>query len=72
MVAGLATVGLALVAMMKDLDTTAQAATVAGAVATLATLLVSVIALFRGGDGAGVFGAGRPADAADRLTAAQG
>ncbi|GED90800.1 hypothetical protein TNCT6_78850 [Streptomyces sp. 6-11-2] len=52
-VAGLATVGLTLVAVMKDLDTAVQAATVAGAVATLATLLVSVIALFRGGGGAG-------------------
>ncbi|MFI6857989.1 hypothetical protein [Streptomyces sp. NPDC050416] len=52
-VAGLATVGLVLVAVLRDLDTAGQAASVAGAVVSLAALLVSVITLFYGSGGAG-------------------
>ncbi|WP_326763413.1 hypothetical protein OG978_01300 [Streptomyces sp. NBC_01591] len=45
----LATVGLALVAVLADLDTAGQAASVVGSMVGLAALLVSVVTLFRGG-----------------------
>ncbi|MDV9202715.1 hypothetical protein [Streptomyces sp. Wh19] len=45
----LAAVGLALVAVLADLDTAGQAASVVGSVVGLAALLVSVVTLFRGG-----------------------
>ncbi|MEU9557277.1 hypothetical protein [Streptomyces fumanus] len=48
-VAGLASVSLIVFAVMADLDTAGQAASVAGAVVGLAALVVSVIALFRTG-----------------------
>ncbi len=48
---GLATVGLALVAVLADPDTTERTVGVMGAVGTLVGLLVSVIALFRGAGG---------------------
>jgi hypothetical protein len=50
-VTGLAAVGLTLTAVLADLDTAGQAASVVGAVVGLAALLVSVIALFRGSGG---------------------
>jgi hypothetical protein len=50
-VTGLATLGLILLAVLGDLDTAAQAASVAGSVASLAALLVSVLALFWSGGG---------------------
>ncbi|WP_217236311.1 hypothetical protein [Streptomyces sp. AC555_RSS877] len=52
-VTGLAAVALTLVAVLADLDTAGQAASVAGAVAGMIALLVSVITLFRGGGGPG-------------------
>ncbi|MFF3959440.1 hypothetical protein ACFYY1_40630 [Streptomyces sp. NPDC001890] len=52
-VAFLGTVGLVLVAVLADLDTAGQAASVVGSVVTLVALLVSVVALFRGGGSAG-------------------
>lgn len=48
-VAFLGTVGLVLVAVLADLDTAGQAASVVGSVVGL----VSVVALFRGGGSAG-------------------
>ncbi|MDT7847851.1 hypothetical protein [Streptomyces justiciae] len=50
-VTGLATIGLILLAAVGDLDTAAEAASVAGSVASLAALLVSVVALFWSGGG---------------------
>lgn len=50
-VAGLVTVGLVLVAVLADLDTAGQTASVVGAVVALAALLVSLIALFTSGAG---------------------
>lgn len=44
-VAGAATLGLVLVALLADLDTAGQAASVVGAVVALAALVVSVLAL---------------------------
>lgn len=44
-VAGAATLGLVLVAVLADLDTAGQAASVVGAVVALAALVVSVLAL---------------------------
>ncbi|GHE92649.1 hypothetical protein GCM10017776_06310 [Streptomyces griseoluteus] len=44
-VAGAGAVGLALVALLADLDTAGQAASVVGAVVALAALVVSVLAL---------------------------
>ncbi|WP_328978414.1 hypothetical protein [Streptomyces canus] len=52
-VTGLAAVGLMLLAVLADLDTAGQAASVAGAVVGMVALLVSVIALFRGGGSSG-------------------
>jgi len=48
-VTGLVAIGLILLAVLGDLDTAGQAASVVGAVVSLAALLVSVIALFRSG-----------------------
>ncbi|MFI9391988.1 hypothetical protein [Streptomyces bauhiniae] len=48
-VAGAATLGLVLVAVLADLDTAGQAASVVGAVVALAALVVSVLALFGSG-----------------------
>ncbi|MFJ7767449.1 hypothetical protein ACIQ1J_03175 [Streptomyces sp. NPDC097107] len=48
-VAGPASAALVLVAVLADLDTAGQAASVAGAVVGLLALVVSVIALFRNG-----------------------
>ncbi|MFJ6687775.1 hypothetical protein [Streptomyces sp. NPDC091294] len=48
-VAGAVSVALVLVAVLADLDTAGQAASVAGAVVGLLALVVSVIALFRTG-----------------------
>ncbi|MGC0382404.1 hypothetical protein [Streptomyces sp. SAI-129] len=48
-VAGAASLALVLVAVLADLDTAGQAASVAGAVVGLLALVVSVIALFRNG-----------------------
>ncbi|MFJ7199759.1 MULTISPECIES: hypothetical protein [unclassified Streptomyces] len=51
-VAFLGTVGLVLVAVLADLDTAGQAASVVGSVVALVALLVSVVALLRGGGSA--------------------
>lgn len=48
---GLATVGLVRMTALVDLDTAGQAASVTGAAVGLAALLVSVISLFRDGNG---------------------
>ncbi|GAA4794892.1 hypothetical protein [Streptomyces ziwulingensis] len=48
-VAGLASAALVAVAVLADLDTAGQAASVAGAVVGLLALVVSVLALFRTG-----------------------
>ncbi|MFJ6902575.1 hypothetical protein [Streptomyces hokutonensis] len=58
-VTGLAAAGLTLVAVLADLDTAGQAASVAGAVVGLAALLVSVIALLRSSGSGGSSGGGR-------------
>lgn len=50
-VAGLATVALVLVAVLVDLDTADKTASIVGAVLALASLVVSLIALFRDGNG---------------------
>ncbi|MFE1198445.1 hypothetical protein ACFW6E_37835 [Streptomyces olivaceoviridis] len=58
-VTGLAAVGLTLLVILADLDTAGQAASVAGAVVGLAALMVSIIALQRGGGSGGGSGSDR-------------
>ncbi|MEV5084779.1 hypothetical protein AB0K74_40480 [Streptomyces sp. NPDC056159] len=58
-VTGLSTIGLILLAVLGNLDTAGQAASVTGAVVGLAALLVSVIALFRSSSGGGSTGGRR-------------
>jgi hypothetical protein len=53
---GLSAVGLALLAILGDLDTAGQAASIVGAVIGALALLVSVIALLRGSSGGGAGG----------------
>ncbi|MEU0243197.1 hypothetical protein ABZ192_02545 [Streptomyces sp. NPDC006235] len=66
--AGLVTLGLVLLAVLRDLDTAGQTSSVAGAVVGMAALLVSVITLFRssGGGGGRRVRAGRGGVAAGR------
>ncbi|MFJ9667805.1 hypothetical protein ACIRPP_24840 [Streptomyces sp. NPDC101219] len=56
-VTGLTAAGLILLVVLRDLDTAGQAASVAGAVVGLIGLLVSVVALLRGGGTAAPAGA---------------
>ncbi|WP_157852820.1 hypothetical protein RFN58_15660 [Streptomyces iakyrus] len=72
-VTGLAAIGLTLLAVLGNLDTAGQAASVVGAVVSLAALLVSVLALFRtGGSGSGSAAGGRRVQAGRRGIAVGG
>ncbi|MFJ3673673.1 hypothetical protein ACIPSE_45250 [Streptomyces sp. NPDC090106] len=71
-VTGLASTGLILLAVLGDLDTAGQAASVAGAVVGFAALLVAVIALFRTSGGGGGGSEGRRVRAGRRAIAVGG
>jgi hypothetical protein len=69
---GLATIGLILLAVLGDLDTAGQAASVVGAVVGLAALVVSVVALFRTSSSGAGAGGGRGVRAGRRAVAVGG
>jgi hypothetical protein len=69
---GLATIGLVLLAVLGDLDTAGQAASVVGAVVGIVALLVSVVALFRTSSSGAGTGGGRRVRAGRRAIAVGG